>query len=326
MSLEEIIQQYINLPPAESSGFHKVLCPVCRDHGKKGLRAGWKFDVGTTGYSCFNCGVSARHEEGQKLSKNMRNILEAFGITSSELGEFNYQNLVTDFFHVKVEKKVSFEPKVLELPSHFYLLKDAEITDKWADFAWSYLEDRNQDPTEYPYYMSKHKDWKGRIIIPEFKNDKMIFYQGRDLTGKKTDKYLSPSCEKQNIIHGFELLWNDLNSPLYVVEGVFDALLIGGVSIFGNKMTVGQEHWLCSSYRQKVFIPDKWGYGKSGRQRIGDRCLELGWSLSLPDFGQDVKDISDAVKKYGRLYTCIEIASNIVSGDLAKMRLNLYYQ
>jgi hypothetical protein len=32
-------------------------------------------------------------------------------------------------------------------------------------------------------------------------------------------------------------------------------------------------------------------------------ALANGWSVSLPPWGDDVKDVADAVKKYGRLYT-----------------------
>ena len=32
-------------------------------------------------------------------------------------------------------------------------------------------------------------------------------------------------------------------------------------------------------------------------------ALDNGWSVSLPPWGDDIKDVADAVKKYGRLYT-----------------------
>jgi len=38
-----------------------------------------------------------------------------------------------------------------------------------------------------------------------------------------------------------------------------------------------------------------------------ERALDLGWAVSIPDWGNDVKDVNDAVKKYGRLATLLTI-------------------
>ena len=38
-----------------------------------------------------------------------------------------------------------------------------------------------------------------------------------------------------------------------------------------------------------------------------DKALELGYSVSLPDWEVDVKDVNDAVVKYGKLPTLLSI-------------------
>jgi hypothetical protein len=35
--------------------------------------------------------------------------------------------------------------------------------------------------------------------------------------------------------------------------------------------------------------------------KLVDRAVELGWSVSMPEWGNEVKDVNDAVIKYGRL-------------------------
>jgi hypothetical protein len=57
-TLEEVIRNNIQISNIPSSkGFYPVLCKICHDHGRKGLRAGFKFnDDGSVGYNCFNCG------------------------------------------------------------------------------------------------------------------------------------------------------------------------------------------------------------------------------------------------------------------------------
>jgi hypothetical protein len=50
-------------------------------------------------------------------------------------------------------------------------------------------------------------------------------------------------------------------------------------------------------------VPDQ---DRTGLDLI-DRALELGWAVSIPDWGDDFKDVNDAVIKYGRLATLITI-------------------
>jgi DNA primase len=52
-----------------------------------------------------------------------------------------------------------------------------------------------------------------------------------------------------------------------------------------------------------IVVPDQ---DKTGLA-ICDQALELGFQVSLPDWEPDVKDVNDAVVKYGRLPTLLSI-------------------
>ena len=41
--------------------------------------------------------------------------------------------------------------------------------------------------------------------------------------------------------------------------------------------------------------------------KLADRAMELGWSVSMPDWPADVKDVNDAVIRWGRLATLLTI-------------------
>jgi hypothetical protein len=41
-----------------------------------------------------------------------------------------------------------------------------------------------------------------------------------------------------------------------------------------------------------------------------DRALELGWAVSMPEWGDGIKDVNDAVIKFGRLATLLIILQN----------------
>ena len=41
--------------------------------------------------------------------------------------------------------------------------------------------------------------------------------------------------------------------------------------------------------------------------KLVDRAVELGWAVSMPAWPEDVKDVNDAVKRFGRLGALIHI-------------------
>jgi hypothetical protein len=65
-----------------------------------------------------------------------------------------------------------------------------------------------------------------------------------------------------------------------------------------------------------MVVPDRDDAGT----KLIDQAIELGWSVSLPDWADGVNDIGDAVAKYGRLYTLYTIVNNAESNEL-KIRL-----
>jgi len=55
--------------------------------------------------------------------------------------------------------------------------------------------------------------------------------------------------------------------------------------------------------RKIIVVPD---FDKTGFRLI-DRALELGYSVSLPNWEPGIKDVNDAVVKYGKLATLLSI-------------------
>jgi DNA primase len=88
-----------------------------------------------------------------------------------------------------------------------------------------------------------------------------------------------------------------------VVEGVFDALSIGGLAVLHADINDAQARLIRSLDREVVVVPDQDAAG----MRLVDRAVELGWSVSMPDWPAEVKDVNDAVIRWGRLATLITI-------------------
>lgn len=304
-----------------------MLCKVCGDHGRKGKRAGFKFDGEAVGYNCFNCGHTAVFDpvENKTMPEKMKEVLSAFNIP-----EVDWQPVLFGALSATTDKKqssqlTSIEPEEITFPPYFYKLTD-DPTDEWAQYAIEYLtHDRGVDWKDHPFYLVKktsapdNSKWYGRLIIPVYKDGKLIFWQGRDLTGLMQKKYLSPDVPRDKILGGFDRIHERTDDPLYVTEGWFDSYWLRGASVFGNKMTPEQIKWLNRSPRPKVIVPDRMGDG----QLLAKQALDLGWSISLPDTGSS-KDINDAVNAYGQLYVLKSVRDNICSGFDAMAKLGIY--
>ncbi len=327
--LEDIIRQYVHLEyTTNQQGWLPVLCKVCNDHGKKGPRAAFKLDGDTMGYNCFNCKHTALVDPSKHkvFTNDALTVFKAFGIPDDIINKKQFEL----FSHLKIKKTnlkdaVDIEPKVIEIPDTFYYLKDSKKNDKWAEVARYYLkEERKIDPDSYPFMLSyktddiKLKKWFKRIIIPAFKNDNIIYYSGRSFADAKK-KYENASIPSNKVLYGFDKLFVNNTSPLFITEGFFDSYWVNGVAILGNEISEAQKIWFNKSSRLKVYIPDKLGDGNIAAKQ----ALEFGWSISTPDI-PGCKDIDSAIKKYGKLYVLKTINDNIHSGFAARARLGLY--
>ena len=324
--LEDVIRLNIPLPPHPNGrGFYSVVCKVCNDHGKKGPRAGFKFDDDSVGYNCFNCGHKALYDpaESASMPESMEKVLEAFDVQDSESKQVLLTGMANSNSGLKVKKRdplKEIEPPEVELPKGCYKLKNDQ-DDKWTVIARDYLEtERGIDPDSYPFYLYKGSDkkWKGRLIIPIYKDDKLIYFQGRSLVTMPR-KYMSPSLPKDRVLFGFDKLFRHNDGPLYVVEGFFDAMSIGGVAVFGNQMTPEQVRWLSRSSRPKIIIPDRFGDG----HLLANQAIKLDWAVAFPEIGS-CKDMNDAVNRFGVMYVMKSIAGTACKGFAAQAAAGIY--
>lgn len=332
-TLEQIIKQYVQLQPPNHKGWQAVRCHVCNDHTRKGLRGAFLFDNDKVVYKCWNCDHMSTYDPyvHEYPTNSMITTLDAFGIPKEEwqqviLDSPAYKNGGKKQSHSTKELN-DIEPKEAKLPDIFYLLKNAKPDDFVAEAAREYLiDERGIDPDGYPFMLShksttnpRQNKWIGRIIIPIYKNNKLIFYTGRALYEAKL-KYETPAIPKEKVLYGFDRLFEHTPSPLIVTEGWFDGYAVDGVATFGKIITPYQAEWLNRSKREKIYVPDKFGDGK----RAAEQALEFGWNISTPDIGSSCKDVADGVKRYGKLYVLRSIMKHKATGFTAAMQLANY--
>ena len=332
MSLIDVFKRHVH-PLVQSNSkpeWFNTQCRVCNDHTNKGLRGGFHFvEPDIVSYSCFNCSHVARYdpndEKCRHITKNMRKVLDAYSIPQDEVNEVLRENLNHKATET-VKKPLKYEPKILSLPEHFYELKTASSDDKWKIITEHYLRERLIDPDKYTFYISsgegfQAKKWLGRVIIPIYKDRQLVFYHGRSLMKQVQPKYLNSSGDREGVLYNYDEIFTYSERPIFVVEGFFDAFLIDGVAIIGKFVTEEQIYWLNRTNRRKIIIPDRWGDGV----QMVNHALKAGWDEAFPDFGA-CKDISEAVKKYGKLFTMSAIMKNVKSGIAAEIHAKFYFK
>ena len=334
MDFEAAIRQYVFMGRTSAKGWAPVLCRVCNDHGKKGIRSGFKFQPGGFGYNCFNCDASGGFSDNatEMPSDELKHILKCFGIPDDFVSELEMIVINNRTDPNSVSKRVmegarTSSARVLELPPYFVPLKDEPVDSPIRVLAELHLEqDRAMTINDYPFYIAKRTDdkesrkWANRLIIPVYNhNGQLIFWQGRDLIGNQQRKYLSADVERDGVIYGMDEIQKRTNAPLFITEGIFDAWHVRGCATLGRQLTQNMINLLNSSTREKVVIPDRLGDG----QDLALQAVRLGWRVSTPDLGQ-CKDITEAVVKYGKLYVIKSVMENIHSGTAAETMIGLY--
>lgn len=333
ITIEDLVRRCLNFTFGSSGGgWNRIYCEVCGDgEGRtKGPRGGWLFSGEQAFYRCFNCGIKASFDPEREFPycKDMWKVLASFGIPEDEHKPIAYKNRLKDKpFSKPIRKEINIE--YLKIPDHFYKLSEAAPENIIAKKAKAFLWDKKRIKSDqYEFYLSTGDSKEGprenaiaktllnKIIIPYFKDGKLVYYQGRDIDKKK---YINASCPRISIIYGFDKLMRDVQKPLFITEGFWDAFHLDGVCVLENNITKNQIDILQKSPRRKIVVPDK----KDDTKKLASQALELGWELALPEIG-NCEDITEAIVKYGKIYVLNSLVSNIFEGFEASIQLDLY--
>lgn len=329
-NFEDLIRSHVNFSYGISGqGWNTTYCEYCGDGKRtKGPRGGWSFmDSGNTAfYHCFNCGCNESFSNNReiKFSKDMTKVLDAFGVPKSE-----YLSFLLDKSKNNFKKTPVSSYKHIDLPDYMSVLDESDISKECKKFirsnyglsvnAYSFMYGTGKTSSKDSSDISICNSLKGRVIIPFYYKGKPIYYQARDITGNSKNKYLSPNIPKSNIIFNADLLSSYDEKPLYVTEGAFDAIHLDGIAVLGNELSSQQEELLNKSKRRKVLVPDFNG----DSNKLAEQFIKNGWEISMPEYSKTCKDVSEAVLKYGRLFTFYDISKNINSARKAQVLMGM---
>jgi hypothetical protein len=297
-----------HLPPkrkATPSGwisFNAVCCHHNGDSMDKRQRGGIMITEGVS-YHCFNCGFKASWQPGRPLSVKFKKLLRWLNASDDLINKCVLEalRLKEDPQYVGTQAVLpTFIDKALPLgsePISSFLHSPPEELVPVMEYMISrglYLED-------YPFYWTPEDGFNNRLIVPFFYQNRIVGYTARLVKDGKI-KYISE--QQPGYVFNLDRQSHDRKFVL-ITEGPLDAICIDGCAVMSNEVGPQQVALLNQLNREVIVVPDRDAAGI----KMAEQAIELGWSVSMPDWPDGVKDVNDAMRQYGRLYTLWSIVS-----------------
>jgi hypothetical protein len=235
-------------------------------------------------------------------------------MSDTDIGKLNLVSLKLKDDQPVFKKPLNFTLEERALPESTMLLKEWALA-VWRDGenqdlvqVFEYLVSRGMDLDWYDWMWTPAAGYKDRLLIPFYHDGRIVGYTGRKITEGKP-KYLTDA--QPGYVFNLDRQTAD-RKYVILVEGQFDAIAVDGCAVMHNEPNETQIMRINSLGREVIVVPD--------RDRAGAKMLkaatEHNWSVSLPPWEDDIKDVADAVKRYGRLYTLSTILHYRVSGEI----------
>lgn len=179
----------------------------------------------------------------------------------------------------------------------------------------SYLASRNFAHDDYPFMVTPNAKvvrQRNRIIIPYTYHKTVVGHTSRYIDNQ-LPKYVND--QQPGFVFGIDFQKSEWQVAI-LVEGIFDALSINGCAYMHDTINSDQVATLSQLNKRIILVPDQ---DFTGLQ-VCDRALELGYHVSIPHWGQGVKDVNDAVVKFGRLPTLLSIMQ---AATMSRIKIDL---
>jgi len=289
--------------PSGWISFNAICCSDRRNRG------GFIIDGESLSYHCFNCGFKASWQPGRSISVKMRQLLQLLSVPTDIISKIYIEAMrLKDTEIVEQELHVpKFVPKTLPRGSKRII----DLLDDPSDQLVSvieYIYSRALTLEDYDFYWSSEEGFDNRLIIPYYFRNQIVGYTCRRIDEGKA-KYLADqqpgyvfNLDRQNYHRQF----------IIVCEGQFDAISIDGVAVMSNEINKQQSMLINQLGKKVVVVPDRDQAGL----KIIESALDNNYKVSMPDWDNDIKDINDAVKYYGKLKTLLIIKNAILESEL----------
>ena len=284
--------------------FNAVCCTHNGNSQDKRGRGGIKATEQGWSYHCFNCSYTASFVLGRTVSFKARRLLGWMGVPDNEIEMLNLESLRHRNIHGILEdrQRVFNTLSAIEFEESDDFPPYTEVVTTEHPYYWDYIRQRCV-PEDFPAMTSIKTDgvhWtRPYVLIPFTYDNKVIGWCARFLDDK-IPKYINHS--QPGYVFGTDLQRNAWQYVI-VTEGIFDALSINGLALMHNTISESQARLIRSLGKEVIVVPDQ----DTAGVELVDRAVELGYSVSIPEWPEGCKDVNDAVIKLGKLGALLTI-------------------
>lgn len=339
-TIQDAVKQLLPAKRKSSTSGWTSFNAVCCEHNGESRDTRGRGGVisnanGSISYACFNCGFKANYTPGRHLNYKFRKLLSWFGADENSI-----KRLVIDAIRVKElvnpeelktepAEEVTFTPRPLpegaksfaEWRTFLSLTDENYVTPEYLRKSVEYVGQRGGNLLErYEFYCtdSDEHNMHKRVIIPCYWRGQLIGSTSRTFEDNIKPKYYADY--EPNYVFNM-----DRQTPerkfVIVVEGPFDAMAVDGVAVLSNECSEIQADIIDSLGREVIVVPDFDSKLVKGRNvwagsKLVEQAIDFGWSVSFPIWNETVKDVSEAVAKYGQLFVLKAILAGKQSSRL----------
>ena len=293
------------------SGWISFNAPCCDD---KRQRGGFIVNAGdAVSYHCFNCGFKCSWQPGRHISQKMNKFMRDLNMPDDVISQLRLEALRLDDNNTTEIRSIipKFDSRALPIDSVPIIGLLDNPPDKLVPIL-EYMVNRKLFPEDFSFYWTPKVGFSNRLIIPFLYKGDVVGWTARAANDAKP-KYLSE--QQPGYVFNLDSQQDDREFVI-VSEGPFDALSINGCALLGAEIKDSQNWLLKQLNKELILVPDRDHEGP----RTVEQAIEFGWSVSMPEWPDDVKDINDAVVKLGKLATLWLIVTAKESNGL-KIRL-----
>jgi hypothetical protein len=160
----------------------------------------------------------------------------------------------------------------------------------------------------FKWHNDKTTAMYNRVLIPFTWLGEPMGYSGRSIVPNKRKYYTE---HPPHFVFNYDNQQQDAKFCL-VVEGAFDAIAVDGLAILTNECNESQAIIVDSLNREVIVVPDR---DRAGMELVR-AAMEYGWNVAFPEWEKDIKDASDAVQRYGQLFTMKTILNSVETSNL----------
>lgn len=297
--------------PSGWTSFNAVCCHHNGTSVDSRQRGGININTDSISYHCFNCGFKASWQPGRPLSIKFKKLLQWLNVPDDIITKCTFDAL-------RLKDEIVPEHSLELIPKFFdrALPLGSKSIKEWINDppdtllpVLEYLYDRGFTIDDYNWYWTDESGFNDRLIVPFYYQNRVVGYTARVCRDRKTAKYIS----EQQPGYVFNLDNQTYDRKFVIVtEGPLDAIMIDGVAVMSNEISPQQRYLISRLQREVIVVPDRDPAG----QKLIEQAITYRWTVSFPDWDEEIKDINDAVIKYGKIYTLWSILKNRESNAL----------